>query len=173
MDRIDPLFYAQSSRINLGEETRIKATSEEATKWEEENKSPNGTCKNLRNHVLRLMNLLLQPQLRTSFPASSILPLPWAIMAICAQSRLTTVWQSILKISSDISTRSAMIIRRWGYVSTKTFNRKQKFISLTRLLCKPATNWLSSAPKLNRKRSRANNWLMKQACWIKKRPSDQ
>jgi ubiquitin conjugation factor E4 B len=42
MDRIDPLFYAQSSRIDLKEETRIKATSEEANKWSEENRKPDG-----------------------------------------------------------------------------------------------------------------------------------
>jgi len=42
MDRIDPLFYALSSRIDLKEETRIKATSEEASEWEENNKSPTG-----------------------------------------------------------------------------------------------------------------------------------
>ncbi|KAG6812561.1 hypothetical protein H0H92_002213 [Tricholoma furcatifolium] len=34
MDRIDPLFYARSSRIDLKEETRIKATSDEASEWE-------------------------------------------------------------------------------------------------------------------------------------------
>ncbi|KAJ2929740.1 hypothetical protein H1R20_g7339, partial [Candolleomyces eurysporus] len=38
IDRIDPYFYAHSKRIELGEETRIKATSEEATKWAEQNK---------------------------------------------------------------------------------------------------------------------------------------
>lgn len=42
MDRIDPLYYAASSRIKLGDETRIKATSEEAQKWEEENKPAGG-----------------------------------------------------------------------------------------------------------------------------------
>ncbi|KAG6890617.1 hypothetical protein C0995_006593 [Termitomyces sp. Mi166 len=34
MDRIDPLFYARSPRIDLKEETRIKATSDEAAEWE-------------------------------------------------------------------------------------------------------------------------------------------
>jgi ubiquitin conjugation factor E4 B len=42
MDRIDPLYYAHSSRIDLKEETRIKATSEEASEWEKQNKNPNG-----------------------------------------------------------------------------------------------------------------------------------
>lgn len=42
MDRIDPLYYAHSSRIDLKDETRIKATSEEALEWERQNKGPNG-----------------------------------------------------------------------------------------------------------------------------------
>ncbi|KAG6909123.1 hypothetical protein DXG01_001875 [Tephrocybe rancida] len=42
MDRIDPLFYAQSSRIDLKEETRIKATSDEASEWEKANSNPMG-----------------------------------------------------------------------------------------------------------------------------------
>jgi hypothetical protein len=42
MDRIDPLFYARSKRIDLQDETRIKATSEEASKWAEEQQDPNG-----------------------------------------------------------------------------------------------------------------------------------
>jgi len=35
MDKIDPLFYSHSNRIDLKEETRIKATSEEALEFEE------------------------------------------------------------------------------------------------------------------------------------------
>jgi len=42
MDRIDSLYYAHSSRINVKEETRIKATSEEAQQWEEAHKAPDG-----------------------------------------------------------------------------------------------------------------------------------
>ena len=42
MDRIDPFYFARSKRIVLGDETRIKATNEEARKWEEENKDPSG-----------------------------------------------------------------------------------------------------------------------------------
>ncbi|KAH9997987.1 ubiquitin elongating factor core-domain-containing protein [Russula vinacea] len=34
MDRIDPHYYAHTSRIDLKDETRISATSEEATQWE-------------------------------------------------------------------------------------------------------------------------------------------
>ena len=46
MDRIDPLYYAHSSRINVKEETRIKATTEEAQQWEEEHKKPDGLSPN-------------------------------------------------------------------------------------------------------------------------------
>ncbi|TFK52628.1 hypothetical protein OE88DRAFT_1628311 [Heliocybe sulcata] len=38
IDKIDPLYYAHSSRVDLKEETRVNATSEEAGKWEEENR---------------------------------------------------------------------------------------------------------------------------------------
>ncbi|KAH8989635.1 ubiquitin elongating factor core-domain-containing protein [Lactarius hatsudake] len=34
IDRIDPLYYAHTSRIDVKEETRINATSEEAAAWE-------------------------------------------------------------------------------------------------------------------------------------------
>jgi ubiquitin conjugation factor E4 B len=53
MDRIDSLYYAGSSRIKLGDETRIKATSEEAQKWEEEHK-PGGMTWNFPILILRL-----------------------------------------------------------------------------------------------------------------------
>lgn len=39
MDRIDPLYFAVSNRIDIKEETRLKATSDEAVKWAEENRS--------------------------------------------------------------------------------------------------------------------------------------
>ncbi|KAK7469287.1 Ubiquitin conjugation factor E4 [Stygiomarasmius scandens] len=35
IDKIDPFYYARSKRIDIHEETRIKATSEEAGKWAE------------------------------------------------------------------------------------------------------------------------------------------
>ncbi|KAG7088410.1 hypothetical protein E1B28_012407 [Marasmius oreades] len=38
VDRIDPLYFAHSPRLDVREETRIKATSEEATRWAEENR---------------------------------------------------------------------------------------------------------------------------------------
>ncbi|KAH7915426.1 ubiquitin elongating factor core-domain-containing protein [Hygrophoropsis aurantiaca] len=39
IDRIDPLYYSVSSRVDLREETRIKATSDEATEWVEQSKT--------------------------------------------------------------------------------------------------------------------------------------
>lgn len=51
MDRIDPLFYAQSSRIHLKEETRIKATSEEANQWSEENRKPDAPPPNFISNI--------------------------------------------------------------------------------------------------------------------------
>lgn len=38
IERIDPFFYAHSKRIVLDDETRIKATSEEANAWASQNK---------------------------------------------------------------------------------------------------------------------------------------
>lgn len=36
IDRIDPKYLATSSRVKLGEETRIKATVEEVSEWEKQ-----------------------------------------------------------------------------------------------------------------------------------------
>ncbi|KAJ3770697.1 ubiquitin conjugation factor E4 [Lentinula raphanica] len=38
IDRIDPLYYAHSDRVDITEETRIKATVQEASSWAEENR---------------------------------------------------------------------------------------------------------------------------------------
>lgn len=56
MDRIDSFYYARSSRIILGDETRIKATSEEAQKWEEENKPAGGMTWNSLILILTLVD---------------------------------------------------------------------------------------------------------------------
>jgi len=56
MDRIDPLYYARSPRIKLGDETRIKATSEEAQTWEEENKPAGGMTWNSLILILHLVD---------------------------------------------------------------------------------------------------------------------
>ncbi|KAJ7250831.1 ubiquitin elongating factor core-domain-containing protein [Mycena haematopus] len=54
MDRIDPLFYARSNRINLEDETRIKATSEEAAKWVEEQQDANAPPPNFVSNIFYL-----------------------------------------------------------------------------------------------------------------------
>ncbi|KAK7048400.1 U-box domain-containing protein [Favolaschia claudopus] len=54
MDRIDPLFYARSNRIDLKDETRIKATSEEAARWAEENQDPNAPPPNFVSNIFYL-----------------------------------------------------------------------------------------------------------------------
>lgn len=43
MDRIDPLFFVNCSRISIKDETRIKATTDEASTWEDEHRDPMGT----------------------------------------------------------------------------------------------------------------------------------
>ncbi|KAG6820711.1 hypothetical protein H0H93_012764 [Arthromyces matolae] len=54
MDRIDPLFYARSPRIDLREETRIKATSDEAAEWERAHKEPNAPEPNFISNIFYL-----------------------------------------------------------------------------------------------------------------------
>ncbi|KAF7365176.1 U-box domain-containing protein [Mycena venus] len=54
MDRIDPLFYARSNRIDLKDETRIKATSEEAAKWAEEQQDPSAPAPNFVSNIFYL-----------------------------------------------------------------------------------------------------------------------
>ncbi|KAK1229888.1 Ubiquitin conjugation factor E4 [Marasmius sp. AFHP31] len=44
IDRIDPMYFAHSSRLDIREETRIKATSEEAARWAEENQLAPGAA---------------------------------------------------------------------------------------------------------------------------------
>lgn len=55
MDRIDPLYFAVSDRIDVSEETRIKATSEEAGRWAEENRG-NGKLLKFRQSNRRLIH---------------------------------------------------------------------------------------------------------------------
>ncbi|KAF5382739.1 hypothetical protein D9615_002873 [Tricholomella constricta] len=54
MDRIDPFFYARSTRIDLRDETRIKATSEEASEWENAHKDPNASESNFISNIFYL-----------------------------------------------------------------------------------------------------------------------
>ncbi|KAF8798969.1 hypothetical protein BYT27DRAFT_7202705 [Phlegmacium glaucopus] len=51
MDRIDSLYYAHTSRIDVKEETRIKATSEEAQQWEDAHKTPDGAPPNFISNI--------------------------------------------------------------------------------------------------------------------------
>ncbi|KAG1833993.1 ubiquitin elongating factor core-domain-containing protein [Suillus subalutaceus] len=57
MDRIDPYYFSVSTRIDLKEETRIKATSDEATQWVEESKSKAATP-NFISDIFYLCNAL-------------------------------------------------------------------------------------------------------------------
>jgi ubiquitin conjugation factor E4 B len=55
IDRIDPLFYSASDRIDIKEETRIKATAEEAAKWDEEHRAkPGGPPPNFITNIFYL-----------------------------------------------------------------------------------------------------------------------
>ncbi|KAG1751124.1 ubiquitin elongating factor core-domain-containing protein [Suillus lakei] len=57
MDRIDPYYFSVSTRIDLKEETRIKATSDEAARWVEESKAKGG-CFHILAHVSMLTSIL-------------------------------------------------------------------------------------------------------------------
>ncbi|KAG2153094.1 ubiquitin elongating factor core-domain-containing protein [Suillus bovinus] len=57
IDRIDPYYFSVSTRIDLKEETRIKATSDEATQWVEESKSKAATP-NFISDIFYLCNAL-------------------------------------------------------------------------------------------------------------------
>ncbi|ESK87147.1 ubiquitin fusion degradation protein [Moniliophthora roreri MCA 2997] len=52
VDRIDPLYFAHSSRLDVSDETRIKATSDEASKWAEGNR--NGLTPNFISDIFYL-----------------------------------------------------------------------------------------------------------------------
>ncbi|KAF9454682.1 hypothetical protein P691DRAFT_804031 [Macrolepiota fuliginosa MF-IS2] len=54
MDRIDPLFYIHSNRVDITEETRIKATSEEAAEWAETNNKPGAPAPNFISQIFYL-----------------------------------------------------------------------------------------------------------------------
>ncbi|KAH7885208.1 ubiquitin elongating factor core-domain-containing protein [Phlebopus sp. FC_14] len=62
IDRIDPLYFAVSLRIDLKEETRIKATSEEAAQWVVQNKGngnvPTAALPNFISDIFYLCNAM-------------------------------------------------------------------------------------------------------------------
>ncbi|THH28275.1 hypothetical protein EUX98_g5915 [Antrodiella citrinella] len=54
IDRIDINYFNQSNRINIAEETRVNATSEEAEKWRKENSSTNSAPPNFITEIFYL-----------------------------------------------------------------------------------------------------------------------
>ncbi|KIK52087.1 hypothetical protein GYMLUDRAFT_50156 [Collybiopsis luxurians FD-317 M1] len=54
IDKIDPLYFAHSNRIDITEETRIKATTQEASQWAEENKAPGEPAPNFISDIFYL-----------------------------------------------------------------------------------------------------------------------
>ncbi|KAK2465341.1 hypothetical protein APHAL10511_002695 [Amanita phalloides] len=54
MNRIDPLFFVNCSRIGIKEETRVNATSEEAATWEEEHRDPAALAPNFISNIFFL-----------------------------------------------------------------------------------------------------------------------
>src|ERR1700742_606511 len=70
MDKIDPLYYARSSRINLTDETRIKATSEEAFVWEKAHQDVKGSLQ----RTFHLTGLMMRFSPTAEFHFQHILP---------------------------------------------------------------------------------------------------
>lgn len=71
MDRIDTCYFAHSSRIDVKEETRIKATSDEASLWVKENETPGGIVASFT--MMELALTLLKLHRPILFQISSIL----------------------------------------------------------------------------------------------------
>ncbi len=71
IDRIDPLYFAHSSRINLKEETRINTTSDEAEAWRQQNANPNGN-----SHSSLEGSVFPSHHLKTSLSLTSAGPRP-------------------------------------------------------------------------------------------------
>lgn len=97
MDRIDPLHLAASNRVDVSEETRIKATSDEAGQWAEANKG-NGKLPNLHNRLQSIRGVLTMEQLQhqTSYLKYSISAMPWDIMATSEPRRHTMTLPSTM-----------------------------------------------------------------------------
>ncbi|EMD39878.1 hypothetical protein CERSUDRAFT_63413 [Gelatoporia subvermispora B] len=54
IDRIDALYFAHSNRINLKEETRVNATSEQAEQWRKQHEESNATAPNFISDIYYL-----------------------------------------------------------------------------------------------------------------------
>lgn len=74
MDRIDCYYFSVSTRIDLKEETRIKATSDEAAQWVEDSKSKGG-CFIKPKRFIRHTDFVLHPKLLAplSFTKSDVI----------------------------------------------------------------------------------------------------
>lgn len=136
MDRIDPLYYTHSSRINLKEETRIKATSEEAATWEQAHRDPNGLWKfftsSTHNYIVyqsQLPHLILSPIYSTS-------PSRWATTDTSRPFRVTLTFPNILMISSGIRKCSMAMDRGWALVEILTRKVKLPDWNFSRLPCR-------------------------------------
>ncbi|KAH8114701.1 ubiquitin elongating factor core-domain-containing protein [Phellopilus nigrolimitatus] len=58
IDRIDPYFLGRYSRVDVKEETRIKATSDEVAKWSEEIQSSGGPATNFISDIFYLTSAM-------------------------------------------------------------------------------------------------------------------
>ena len=139
MDRIDPLYYTHSSRINLKEETRIKATSEEAATWEQAHRDPNGLWKCFtsptHNYIIRPFTPSQLPH-RISPPIYSTSLSRWAITDTSRLFRVTLTFPNILMISSGIRKCSMAMDRGWALVEILTRKVKLPDWNFSRLPCR-------------------------------------
>ncbi len=53
MDRIDPAYYAHSSRVDLNDETRVNATNDEAEEWRKQNEAISGKTRSMSDVSMR------------------------------------------------------------------------------------------------------------------------
>ncbi|KAG2045883.1 hypothetical protein BDR06DRAFT_965538, partial [Suillus hirtellus] len=56
MDRMDPYYFSVSTRIDLKEETRIKATSDEAAQWTPQQLHVQATIENVKNEMSKIQS---------------------------------------------------------------------------------------------------------------------
>lgn len=115
MDRIDLLYYAHSSRIDLKEETRIKATSEQAIEWAQKHQAPNGGFAASRCFWVSLTYLFDKRLHLILFRTYSTSPLLWAIMAICERFKHLTIPPNMSMTCSDIWICWMGMDHGWGW----------------------------------------------------------
>lgn len=71
IDRIDPLYLARSDRVDVREETRFKATSDEVAKWAVQTRVEGGMFSAFNKRYLSLMTEYKDPH-QTLYLISSI-----------------------------------------------------------------------------------------------------